>query len=201
MCPSAGRLVPPLRRHGSPTRPGVATPHPRNEKACARRSLRRLQGGGRIHQRCPACLEKRARTACLCLWRSAPAACWPAAPTEIGIRWKCTECSDSCPKRHAVQDSFSMSCTRPLHFRTLSLPLVILAFCGACSGDGTPPPKGPTPVEDLPIPDNYVGPIDPEWPPSPGGPRGGASRWPPPSGAPGPGGTGQPCRATGRRVA
>ena len=56
---------------------------------------------------------------------------------------------------------------RSLYLRTLSLSLVILASCAACSGGGTTtPPKGPTPVEDLPIPDDYVGPIDPEWPPS-----------------------------------
>jgi phospholipase/carboxylesterase len=52
------------------------------------------------------------------------------------------------------------------YLRTLSLSVVILAFCGACSGGDTPPPKGPTPVEQLPIPDDFVGPIDPEWPPS-----------------------------------
>jgi phospholipase/carboxylesterase len=54
---------------------------------------------------------------------------------------------------------------RSLYLRPLSLSLVILASCAACSGTTTPP-KGPTPVEDLPIPDDYVGPIDPEWPPS-----------------------------------
>lgn len=54
------------------------------------------------------------------------------------------------------------------YFSTLSLPLLVLVCCSACSGSGTTTPaaKGPTPVEDLPIPDDFAGPIDPEWPPS-----------------------------------
>jgi phospholipase/carboxylesterase len=49
----------------------------------------------------------------------------------------------------------------------LSLSLLILVSCSACSGDSTAPPsKGATPVEDLPVPDDFAGPIDPEWPPS-----------------------------------
>ena len=54
-----------------------------------------------------------------------------------------------------------------LSLRTLSLSLVVLAASSGCSGsDTTPTAKGPTPVEHLPIPDDYAGPIDPEWPPS-----------------------------------
>ena len=56
---------------------------------------------------------------------------------------------------------------RSAHFRTLSLSLVVLVSCAACSGgDRTTSPKGATPVAELPVPEDFAGPIDPEWPPS-----------------------------------
>lgn len=42
----------------------------------------------------------------------------------------------------------------------------LLAACGQRCSESVPPSDQPTPVAELAVPDDYLGPIDPEWPPS-----------------------------------